>query len=198
MNHKSGTLLPRRRPEARLRGAIRSMRSRQWSLAILASCVSASLALTGCSTMHDMHSSDAELHPPNAEHNEHSDHAALSLNEGNKWSTDEPLRKSMQAIDELMIPIQATAPDHLLDSKQGKAIALKVRQQVDYMITHCELEPKADAALHVLIGDLLVGANELQVPGTSPSGVSRIDQVLEQYPRYFEHPGWQTPAESGS
>ncbi len=200
----SGKLLTRRTAEASIQGVFRSKRNRPLPIVILAGCVSVLLALAGagCSTMHDMHSSEQELHPPNAEHdaehNEHSDRAALSLNDGNKWPTDEPLRKSMQAIDELMMPVRAVAPDQLVDSKQGNAIALEVRQQVDFMIANCELEPKADAALHVLIGDLLVGANELQVPGTSRSGVSRIDQVLEQYPRNFEHPGWLTSAEGGS
>ncbi len=196
MKLKSEKLLPCRTPQATHQGEFRSMRRPQRSLAILAGCVSVMLALAGagCSTIHDMHSSEPELHPSNAEHNEHSDRSALSLNDGSKWPTDEPLRESMQAIDELMMPVRAIAPDR----KQGKAIALEVRQQVDFMIANCELEPKADAALHVLIGDLLVGANELQTPQTSRSGVSRIDHVLEQYPQHFEHPGWPTPAESGS
>ena len=195
---KSRTSVPMHTSEARHRDEFRSMRGRRWSLGILAGCLAALLALTGCSTIHDRHSSDSEHHSNTDEHNEHSDRDALLLKDGTKWSTDEPLRMSMQTINELMIPVHATAPDHLVNSEQGKAIALKVQQQVDFMIANCELEPKADAALHVLIGDLLIGANELKVPETSPSGVSRIGQVLEQYPQHFEHPGWPTSAESGS
>ncbi len=71
------------------------------------------------------------------------------------------------------------------------ALAQTVREQVSYLVANCKLKPRADAALHVLIADLLAGAESMVAAPSSGEGLERIGSVLRRYPEYFEHPGWQ-------
>tara|TARA_R110002110_G_scaffold147570_3_gene338144 strand:- start:10678 stop:10896 length:219 start_codon:yes stop_codon:yes gene_type:complete len=40
------------------------------------------------------------------------------------------------------------------------ALASKVLGQTDFMIENCKLEPKADAQLHIVLGQIIEGASE--------------------------------------
>ncbi len=114
--------------------------------------------------------------------------------QGRKWATDAPLRQGMQRIQALVAALARTDAAHALAPEQAAALAAGVREQVDEMVRNCKLEPQADAVLHVLIADLLSGADALSRPDAAAEGLMRIQRALEHYPRYFEHPGWQTPA----
>ncbi len=126
---------------------------------------------------------------------DHGGAAEPGLNEGGKWETDEPLRIGMQRIHTLMLPLLSAAPGQGADPAQAKAAANGVREQVSYLIDNCKLDPKADAVLHVLIADLLEGADALEKDASSDHGAALIGRALERYPEYFEHPGWPVPGE---
>ena len=131
--------------------------------------------------------------PAHAQHDhEHDAHATagLVLNDGARWSTDEPLRTGMQRIREVAAPA-LTAEPGALSQKDAAALATAIREQVAYLVANCHLEPKADAVLHVLIADLLGGAGELERDPASADGLPRIAHALQQYPEFFEHPGWK-------
>ena len=104
-----------------------------------------------------------------------------------RWRTDAPLRQSMEGIRDLLAPLHGSAE---LTAQQASAIAEGVTGHVQYMITHCDLAPEADAALHTLIGDMLQGASKLSDQRTARAGIEQIDSALGRYPSYFEHPGW--------
>jgi len=131
--------------------------------------------------------------PAHAQHDHgHDAHATaeLVLNDGARWSTDEPLRTGMQRIRNSAAPALAAEPG-ALSRKDAAALATAIRDQVSYLVAHCHLEPKADAVLHVLIGDLLGGAGELERDPASAEGLPRIAHALQKYPEYFDHPGWK-------
>jgi len=120
------------------------------------------------------------------------DAGVLIREHGEKWATDAPLRAGMEQIRNLIAVPQATvASGASLTPADARALADGVRHQVDELIRNCKLEPEADAALHVLIADLLQGAAELVGEPPSAEGLARIQNAINQYARYFSHPGWE-------
>ena len=118
--------------------------------------------------------------------------AGLVLEHGAKWATDAPLRKGMERIRELIAVPQATVTAGIvLSPADARQLADGVRHHVDELIQNCKLEPDADAALHVLIADMLKGAAELADGPQLAMGLARIQNAINQYPKYFSHPGWE-------
>ena len=127
-----------------------------------------------------------------AHHHGHDEHAAsaLSLNQGKKWQTDAPLRKGMQSIKHAAMSAADAFHHDALTKPDAEKLASHINGQVDYLVANCKLEPQADATLHVLIGDLLSGADALSKQPLSSEGLPKIVKVLQIYPDYFEHQGW--------
>lgn len=141
---------------------------------VLMLAVGLPIAAVGCSHFAGGH---------HGHHGEDGDRSALVLDNGRKWSTDDSLRAGMREIRTLV----ETSP---ADPTAAKQIAAGVEDQVAFLIKNCELEPKADAALHVLITDMLTGAETLKEPAPSAAGVEKIRGALEQYPEFFDDPQW--------
>lgn len=116
------------------------------------------------------------------------DHEAgggLQLNAGQKWATDQPLRDGMDRIRGL---VSAANPSS--GASGLEALATGIRQQVDYMIANCKLAPAADETLHVMIADLLEGADLVTTKNDPQRGLAVMRNALETYPKYFDHAGW--------
>jgi hypothetical protein len=111
--------------------------------------------------------------------------AGLQLNAGQKWATDQPLREGMERIRGLVTA--ATAAGSPSDMQ---ALANGIQQQVDYLIANCKLPPAADETLHVMIADLLEGADLVTKTNDATSGIAAMRKALETYPMYFDHAGW--------
>lgn len=124
---------------------------------------------------------------------DHHDHAsaALSLNDGKRWQTDEALRTGLQRIRDAAAPALAAYAQGQLAAPAAKALAASFQDSVGYLMANCKLVPKADATLHVLLNDLMTGAGLLGQNPSSAEGVALIRKALQQYPEYFEHPGWR-------
>lgn len=123
------------------------------------------------------------------------DELALTLNDGKKWETDATLRRGMARIAALVAPLASKMEEERLDPIEAARVADGVRDEVNILVSNCRLEPKADAALHVLIGEMLAGADILLQPDPSMEGVRMISEALDLYPRYFEDAD-PAPAES--
>ncbi|MEN9404503.1 MAG: hypothetical protein RL091_3206 [Verrucomicrobiota bacterium] len=123
---------------------------------------------------------------------EHSDHgaSALSLNDGKRWTTDEPLRIGMQRIRDAVAQAVATPEPSALLPAQAKLLADTIQENVAYLMQNCKLEPKADATLHVLINELMAGAAAVTANPASRDGALKLAAALREYPKYFDHPGW--------
>lgn len=120
---------------------------------------------------------------------QHAD-SGLSLNHGEKWKTDAPLRQGMQSINEAAMNAIPAYHHQTLTKMDGTKLAKDINEQVNYMVANCKLEPAADATLHVLIGDLLTAAAEVDKDPLSQQGLPNIIKTLQLYPEYFDHQGW--------
>jgi len=120
---------------------------------------------------------------------QHAD-SGLSLNQGEKWKTDAPLRQGMQSINEAAMNAVLAYHNQTLTKMDGEKLAKDINEQVNYLVANCKLEPAADATLHVLIGDLLTAAAEVNKDSLSRQGLPIIIKVLQLYPDYFDHQGW--------
>jgi len=124
---------------------------------------------------------------------QHKEHAAkeLMLDEGKKWQSDAPLRQGMQSINDAVIDAVPAFHQNKLTKPDAKQLAEHINKQVQYLVQHCKLSPQADAVLHVIIADLLGGADELANQPLSMQGLPRIVGALQQYPKFFEQPKWR-------
>lgn len=117
----------------------------------------------------------------------------LQLDQGRKWASDEPLRKGMSEIRGLIVANDDAIHKGRLSREGYAALAAKIEAQVANMIANCKLEPKADANLHLVLADIIAGADAMKgvQKKTSPrAGAARIVAALNAYGRYFDHPGW--------
>ena len=132
------------------------------------------------------------LHQGHADAHDHSDHgaAALSLNDGKRWATDEPLRIGMQRIRGAVAQTLATSESSASSPAQAKILADTIHENVTYLMQNCKLEAKADETLHVLINELMTGAAATTANPASGDGVLKLAEALREYPKYFDHPGW--------
>lgn len=119
-------------------------------------------------------------------HRDHADTAHLKLNVGKKWETDAPLRLGMERIRTLAAGMKTSS-----SAVERQAFAGGIREQVDFLVTNCKLAPEADETLHVLIADMLEGADIVSKAGDADRGVAAVRKALETYPNYFDHPSWR-------
>ena len=134
--------------------------------------------------------------PAQAQTHEH-DAAAptkLRLNQGQKWSTDGALRTGMTKIRMLVEPQLAAAHAGKLTPAQYASLASQVEVEVGGIVANCKLEPKADAVLHVVIGDLGVGTDTMAGKTgqlTPAEGLVRVARAVNDYAGHFDHPGFE-------
>jgi hypothetical protein len=128
----------------------------------------------------------------------HDHHAAapqtMTLNAGKKWATDLPLQQGMNAIRSAASAILLQAHAGMASTADYDRFAGEVTTQVDYIVQHCKLEPRADAQLHIVIGAIMAGvamAEGKQVDASRSAGVVRVAQALNTYGTYFNHPHWK-------
>ena len=135
----------------------------------------------------------APAEPANHDHGA-SAHHKIELNAGSKWSTDAALRKGMTAIRTRVGAALPAAHAGKFTPAQYDALANDVNAQINYVVQNCKLDPRADAQLHIVLGDIAKGVETAQGkrPGADrPSGVVEIAQAVNTYGEYFNHPGWQ-------
>lgn len=106
-----------------------------------------------------------------------------------RWVVNAPLQTGMGKIRTAMESLAHHEMGHL-DKKQVVTLAAEVDAQVQYLIANCNLDPKADAALHGIIGPLLAGAKALRDDPQEAAPVAMMRAALNDYPRYFDDPDW--------
>lgn len=127
---------------------------------------------------------------------QHEDHAAhgqgavtLQLNAGKKWETDAPLRQSMEKIRQTMEAALHDIHENRLAAAGYGKLAQQVEHEVGAIVSNCKLEPKADAQLHLIVADLLAGAEQMagKVKKTKrQSGTVKVIGALDNYAKYFD------------
>lgn len=117
----------------------------------------------------------------------------LHLNAGKKWATDEPLRQAMNDINQAMAKAIPAIHKNQYGNDDYQALATTISEKVAYAIQNCKLEPQADAMLHLVIADLMEGAETMRGK-TSKSrhdGAVQALEALKAYGKYFQHTGWK-------
>lgn len=112
----------------------------------------------------------------------------------NRWAVDAPLQAGMGKIRTAVESLAHHEMGHL-DKKQVVTLAAEIDAQVQYLIANCKLDPKADAALHGIIGALLAGSASLKDKPDDAAPVATLRAALADYPKFFDDPTWQPLAE---
>lgn len=118
----------------------------------------------------------------------------LTLDHGSKWATDDPLREAMGKLREAVSEALPAAHAGTFTDPQYDALATHTNRELAYIVENCKLAPEADAALHIILGDVVAGvdiASGKQSGQPRAEGVVQLAQALNRYGEYFDHPGWQ-------
>lgn len=118
----------------------------------------------------------------------------LELNAGKKWTTDDALRKGMSSIRNTVAAALPSAHAGKATPADYGAIAKEMGTQVAYIVENCNLEPKADAQLHVVLEQIISGIDTVEGKGKERSreqGLLHVAQALNAYGKHFDHAGWE-------
>lgn len=135
----------------------------------------------------------AATEPAPHQHDHGAAPAELTLNAGQRWATDAPLRSGMEHIRNALAAALPDIHKNTLSDTQYAALANTVSGEVTGIVAHCKLEPQADAQLHLIIADMLQGVEAMagKIPqSTRQHGAVQVVGALEKYPEFFDHPHW--------
>lgn len=125
-------------------------------------------------------------------HHHAAEPAKLQLNAGKKWATDAPLRQAMNDINQAMAKALPAIHKNQFGNEDYQALAATISARVGDSVAQCKLEPKADAMLHLIIADLMSGAEIMEGKSsqTRHDGAVKVLEALKSYGKYFQHPAW--------
>ena len=126
-------------------------------------------------------------------HHEPGSASKLQLKGGQKWPTDEALRQGMVNIRKAVTPDLPAIQRDKLNTQGYDQLAGKINAQVAYIVQNCHLEKEADAMLHLVLADIMAGADAMAGKDKQVSrqaGALKVVQALEDYGNYFDPPGW--------
>ena len=118
----------------------------------------------------------------------------LQLNAGKKWETDAPLRQAMANIRQEMAGALHDIHENRLSAKGYGKLAQKVEAEVGNMVANCKLGTQADEQLHIVIAELLGGAEGMAGKvkgGKRQNGAVQVIGALEKYATYFDDAGFK-------
>lgn len=132
-------------------------------------------------------------HEPDAHTHDHAPQGAaqLTLDHGQPWATDTPLREGMERVRTAVVAAEQAAAQGGMTAAQAQTLAAAVEDGIAFMVRNCQLAPQADANLHILLGRLSAAAAAVKTNPGAVDGLAQMLEVLDLYPRYFSHPAWQ-------
>ena len=107
-----------------------------------------------------------------------------------RWKSDAPLREGMGRIRDAVNALQHYEHGHI-GPQQAVQLAAGIERDVAFIVAHCKLEPRADAALHPILAALMGGAQALKANPTDRTAIPSMRSALQDYARQFEDPGMQ-------
>ena len=123
--------------------------------------------------------------------------AQLQLKDGQKWQTDAPLRLGMANIRAAFDADHPAIHAGKQTDAQYAALATRIDQQVKSIVANCRLPADADANLHFIVADLLLGVSLMRGEDAKRSrhdGASLVHGALTAYGQYFDDPAWKPDA----
>ena len=118
----------------------------------------------------------------------------MTLNDGQKWPSDAALREGMTEIRATLRASLGQIHGGNFSAAEYAALADRVESQVDGLVRNCRLPPEADAQLHLVIADILDGAEMMREGNGHVEGAIKLMRTLHAYGNHFDHPGWYTVA----
>lgn len=115
----------------------------------------------------------------------------LELNQGEKWTTDAPLRKGMEAIRADLNQQLDAIHNRQLSGPDYAVLADSVDVQVQYMFANCELPAAADAQLHVLLARIMQASEQMHGKDHPREGAVNLVGALDAYADHFAHSNWK-------
>jgi hypothetical protein len=118
---------------------------------------------------------------------------ALTLDHGKRWQTDAPLRKHKSDLRASVATDLGRIHSGTLPAAEYAKLGATVEGKVAAIVTDCKLPPDADAMLHVIVADLVAGADVMQgkAQGDRAAGAHQVVTALNNYARYFDHPAFK-------
>jgi hypothetical protein len=175
-------------PSARPPGRRRTFRIGLVALVLITALVLTALHLRELSPA--SHHESAEGH----HHHDHATHATLSEQiappTGTRWETDAPLRSGMTAIAAAVAPVLSAQGAGTLKSTDVQHLRQVLNDEFATMAAQCQLSPEADAALHIVVVQLMEAAAQLEHNPTATPAARQLVAALEAYETAFDHPGW--------
>ncbi len=115
------------------------------------------------------HGANSHAHGP-------ADHAAssLKLDDGKRWKTDEPTRKSMTAMKERMAD----------KSLEGKTLGEALDKELQKLIQGCKMTGEAHNQLHYWLEPFMGHVKELREG--KEGAAEKVKSSLAEYDKYFE------------
>jgi hypothetical protein len=117
----------------------------------------------------------------------------LTLDNGQKWRIDQPLRVGMESIRDQVTQMHLAAERAPLKPEYYHALGASIQNEIGDIVRNCKLDPAADANFHILLGRLEAAAESLKRKDAR-RGMKEAFEALEHYGRFFDHPGWQQRA----
>src|SRR5690606_16155275 len=108
------------------------------------------------------------------------------------WATDAPLREGMREINDAVAALGHYEHGHM-GPDQAVLLAGQVTDAIGGIVANCELEPEADAVLHVVLATLGQAATELKQDPTGHAPIATMRQALADYARLFDDSGFEAP-----
>lgn len=125
------------------------------------------------------------------EHNHGQAVTEMQLNNGSKWGIDAPLSQAMGKISQAVSAEVEGIHADKLPQENYVALAGEINNQIAYMIENCQLEPAADAQLHIIIHDLMDGSASMENQSKARDGAVKVINALNNYANYFDDPKFQ-------
>lgn len=153
----------------------------------------AAIAALALATGLPAYAADAHSHgaAPEADAHAGAPHA-LTLNQGKRWVTDAPLRRHMGEIRALVSDKLESIHGGTLSPADYRALGVAIEGKVGAIVADCKLPPDADAMLHLVVADLLAGADVMQgkAAGDAAEAAHKVVAAVNNYGTYFDHPGF--------
>ena len=120
-------------------------------------------------------------------HAHHAVVASSSKASAPRWKTDAALREGMGRIRREVLGLEHYQHGHI-GPQQAVILADDIERDVGFVVAHCTLAPKADAALHPILAGLMHGAQSIKSRPADLSAIAPMRGALQAYAMTFDDP----------
>ncbi|KKO49774.1 hypothetical protein VT06_04025 [Arsukibacterium sp. MJ3] len=127
------------------------------------------------------------------DHHEHHDTQAnplanLSLNEGAKWPVDEVLSSAMLRLRQQLLSRLDAIHHNRFSQQEYQQFAQVLEQEINHIVTNCQLTPETDAQFHLLLATLIQAKTAMRQESIvdQRQGAIKVLNALQHYPTFFQ------------